>query len=284
MAKPSAAAPKPVPATAAKTSAKTPAPPARQKPAAAKAAGAKATPPANIPPPAKGSLLNVKTVGGGLAALALVGVAGFVLLRRRAGFEVMDASDFDSDPLAADNPFAELGDDLAGGGGTQSDLANAGASSFALDQSSESEAEAATSLQKDLFDAAATQTDTGASPQESDAAGETMDTLSEMPTTPMMDGAAAMPAAGAANADVMNMLREFESRISSLESRLGEVTESKERLERQVAAQTEELRVQRAAIARTQRAVRNLNRPEDEAPTEPALRDPSRPGGPRTDG
>ena len=39
--------------------------------------------------------------------------------------------------------------------------------------------------------------------------------------------------------------------------------------------QTEELRVQRAAIARTQRAVRNMTRPEDEGPTEPALRDPS---------
>ena len=48
-----------------------------------------------------------------------------------------------------------------------------------------------------------------------------------------------------------------------------------------VAAQTEELRVQRAAIARTQRAVRNLARPEDEVgadePTEPALRDPNQP-------
>jgi len=53
-----------------------------------------------------------------------------------------------------------------------------------------------------------------------------------------------------------------------------EVVDARERLERQVAAQTEELRVQRAAIARTQRAVRNLNRTDEEGPTEPALRDP----------
>ena len=73
------------------------------------------------------------------------------------------------------------------------------------------------------------------------------------------------------------MMQEFERRMSAMESRLDEVSEAKERLERQVAAQTEELRVQRAAIARTQRALRNLHRPDDESPTEPALRDPSGP-------
>ena len=67
-----------------------------------------------------------------------------------------------------------------------------------------------------------------------------------------------------------------EQRMANLEARLDEVTEAKERLERQVDAQTEELRVQRAAIARTQRALRNLSRPEEEAPTEPTLRDPNR--------
>ena len=66
----------------------------------------------------------------------------------------------------------------------------------------------------------------------------------------------------------------FEVRVAELEARLEEARDARERLERQVAAQTEELRVQRAAIARTQRAVRNLNRNGEEAPTEPALRDP----------
>jgi septal ring factor EnvC (AmiA/AmiB activator) len=73
----------------------------------------------------------------------------------------------------------------------------------------------------------------------------------------------------------MRIIRELESRIASLEGRLDEVVDARERLERQVAAQTEELRVQRAAIARTQRALRNMTRPEDDGPTEPALRDPN---------
>ncbi len=64
---------------------------------------------------------------------------------------------------------------------------------------------------------------------------------------------------------------ELEQRISGLERRLEEVLDAKDRLERHVAAQTEELRVQRAAIARTQRVLRNLTRPDD-APTEPALK------------
>jgi septal ring factor EnvC (AmiA/AmiB activator) len=91
-----------------------------------------------------------------------------------------------------------------------------------------------------------------------------------------VDAMPPIPGAGAGDgADTMRMLREFEQRMATLESRLDEVTEAKERLERQVAAQTEELRVQRAAIARTQRALRNLSRPDDESPTEPALRDPN---------
>ena len=40
-----------------------------------------------------------------------------------------------------------------------------------------------------------------------------------------------------------------------------------------VAAQSEELRVQRAAIARTQRALRTMSRGDEEKATEPALRD-----------
>jgi hypothetical protein len=64
---------------------------------------------------------------------------------------------------------------------------------------------------------------------------------------------------------------EFERRLARLDERVEELGEVKERLERQVAAQTEELRVQRAAIARTQRILRDLTRPEEEA-TEPALK------------
>jgi hypothetical protein len=67
----------------------------------------------------------------------------------------------------------------------------------------------------------------------------------------------------------------MERRMAHLESRLDESVAARERLERQVAAQSEELRVQRAAIARTQRALRGLSRSDEEQATEPALRDPS---------
>jgi hypothetical protein len=79
-------------------------------------------------------------------------------------------------------------------------------------------------------------------------------------------GAAGAPPAGG---DVMRVVEELERRMGQMETRLEEVMDAKERLERQVSAQTEELRVQRAAIARTQRVLRNVSRPEDEA-TEPA--------------
>jgi hypothetical protein len=77
----------------------------------------------------------------------------------------------------------------------------------------------------------------------------------------------ALPTAGSGSVE------ELEQRLLGLERRLEEVLDAKDRLERHVAAQTEELRVQRAAIARTQRVLRNLTRPDD-APTEPALKTP----------
>lgn len=77
------------------------------------------------------------------------------------------------------------------------------------------------------------------------------------------------PAPTVAGGDVMRIVEEMEKRLTHLETRLEEVVDAKERLERQVSAQTEELRVQRAAIARTQRVLRSVSRPEDEA-TEPA--------------
>ena len=60
--------------------------------------------------------------------------------------------------------------------------------------------------------------------------------------------------------------------MALLEQRLEEVIDAKDRLERQVSAQTEELRVQRAAIARTQRVLRTVVRPEDDQPSEPVLK------------
>jgi len=69
------------------------------------------------------------------------------------------------------------------------------------------------------------------------------------------------------------LLREVEQRLAQIEQRLARDADARERLERQVVAQTEELRVQRAAIARTQRVLRTLSRPEDLA-TEPVIKSP----------
>jgi len=79
------------------------------------------------------------------------------------------------------------------------------------------------------------------------------------------------------DSDLSQLVHELASRIANLEARLDEANDSRERLERQVAAQSEELRVQRAAIARTQRAIRSLSRSEEDQATEPALREPSQP-------
>jgi len=105
-----------------------------------------------------------------------------------------------------------------------------------------------------------------------------MDTEMDLPvdrhTSPpaaRMGGSAAP--SSAPSPDITRMLQEFERRIATLEARLDESNEAREKLERQVAAQSEELRVQRAAIARTQRALRTMTRGDEDKATEPALRD-----------
>ena len=65
--------------------------------------------------------------------------------------------------------------------------------------------------------------------------------------------------------DLARVLKEIESRLSALEGQFSEFAEWKASVEARTTAQTEELRVQRAAIARTQRAVRQLSRPQEVA-------------------
>ncbi len=66
------------------------------------------------------------------------------------------------------------------------------------------------------------------------------------------------------------VIEELERRIERLEARLSDTLDARERLERQMAAHTEELRVQRAAIARTQRALRAaVKTPESSAEMAP---------------
>lgn len=83
---------------------------------------------------------------------------------------------------------------------------------------------------------------------------------------------AAPPPVMAGDSDLASLVQDLISRVGSLEGRLEEANDARERLERQVAAQSEELRVQRAAIARTQRALRSLSRTEEDQATEPALK------------
>ena len=103
------------------------------------------------------------------------------------------------------------------------------------------------------------------------------DLMSDLPTDPEAGMIVTPPPAVGAEemgGEVARMMEGMERRMSQLEARLDEATEAREKLERQVAAQAEELRVQRAAIARTQRALRGMNRSAaPETPSEPVLRD-----------
>ena len=131
---------------------------------------------------------------------------------------------------------------------------------------------AASEAEDSLFDEA------GEKPGEPESPVEVaMDTEMDLPVDRRMTQPAARMGGSAApsapSPDIARMLQEFERRIATLEARLDESNEAREKLERQVAAQSEELRVQRAAIARTQRALRTMTRGDEDKATEPALRD-----------
>jgi hypothetical protein len=120
--------------------------------------------------------------------------------------------------------------------------------------------------------------DAGLTPGEPDAKQGDAPMTEEMdfPVDRRMNPPAPPPRMGGSAApspDLMRMFQDFERRIATLEARLDESNEAREKLERQVAAQSEELRVQRAAIARTQRALRTMTRGEEDKATEPALRE-----------
>jgi hypothetical protein len=100
------------------------------------------------------------------------------------------------------------------------------------------------------------------------SAGETLATpppepsLAPEPAQAPFPGIAAAPAA-APDTAAERTLSEIERRLRHIETRIEEMADSRERLDRQLAAHTEELRVQRSAIARAQRVLRNLTRPDD---------------------
>ena len=99
------------------------------------------------------------------------------------------------------------------------------------------------------------------------ASGESLFDVEADALGPLPKDDDALPRVRAASADSGD---ETERRIAHLERRIEELVDARERLERQVAAQTEELRVQRAAIARTQRVLRSVApRTEEEPSSEP---------------
>jgi len=225
-----------------------------------------------------GGLMKWALAGLGLAVVAFGGLV--VARRRRAA-----AGGFDADEAEAASPFADADTD------TESDEAEA----------EEEDEEAAAASSSNPFAGLSSGDSFGAStgraavappraadkqdrkPSESvlfdDAEEKTMEGMEVVSRSQAGESlGGGMPMMGGASDELTQMFREMQRRVAALEGRIDELVDARDRLERQVAAQTEELRVQRAAIARTQRAVRNLARPEDagdDEPTEPALRDPN---------
>ena len=210
-----------------------------------------------------GGLMTWTLAGLGLAVAAF---GGLVVARRRraAGDDSAEeevASPFDDQAEAkpstseSSNPFAEL----TGGSASLASSMTKGAVS-ALRPADKQEKKPTESM---VFDDAEERTMEG------------MEVISRAQVNESLAGA--MPMMGAGSDELTQMFREMQRRVAALEGRIDELVDARDRLERQVAAQTEELRVQRAAIARTQRAVRNLARDDagDDEPTEPALREPN---------
>jgi len=197
-----------------------------------------------------------------IAGVALIGLL-FVLGRRRKG----DDDDENLSPLDA----AEDGRDAdAGLGGlfdgndveqTGQEVVDADAPAPFVGESPTSDIEPEAIIVSDDAD------DTNDSTSEETTMDEGFDYPAISPTSSGDTPLSAPSDFG--NSEVSKVVEEFERRIAHLESRLEEVFDAKDRLERQVAAQTEELRVQRAAIARTQRVLRTIARPEDDEPSEP---------------
>ncbi len=203
---------------------------------------------------------------GGIMTWALAAI-GFVVLLLGGALVMRNRNrsdeDSDLDGTAADNPFSEAdsGADQMNQSGTQGAALS--------DASSGPEDATIATGSKDLEE----------KESESvvfDSEEEAMEVISR---DAVNESLGMPPEMGALPAEFQQMIRDMNGRVQALEGRIDELVDSRDRLERQVAAQTEELRVQRAAIARTQRAVRNLARPEDEEQeaTEPALRDPNQP-------
>ena len=277
--------PPPAPAAAPIAKSAPPAAPiAKPAPPAAKPSVARTTP-APAPAPAKADgggvfdLLSNPMVLAGVAAVVLLGF--FLAMRRRRGDE-------DEDPLytvmSADDASATASDVV---GDRQPVLSVSPAWDADAFEASEPALRDGP-RQLALGQVPVAQVEAASEPEpvaepESFSAPDESDAESIFASEPQPEPASAFVAAGepvavpvmaAAPVAAAPVSAEMERRLADLERRLEQLTEARERLERQVAAQTEELRVQRAAIARTQRVVRSIAKTEDVA-TEPVPRAPT---------
>jgi hypothetical protein len=235
-------------------------------------------------PKSSGLPFDMLTMAGIAVAVLVVLVVALRLFRKRSLPQDLDvttlADAFDDDAAASDR---ETADAEASDGEASERIPSEG---FGFGMSDSTADDGPTPLVEEqntaaysLNEVAANVTEPETGLYDEDSEGEKpmdMETT-DLPTE--RDNFSVPPAAAVMGGDseLSQLVQELASRIANLETRLDEANDSRERLERQVAAQSEELRVQRAAIARTQRALRSLSRSEEDQATEPALREPSQP-------
>jgi hypothetical protein len=225
------------------------------------------------PEPAQGvDFMTWALAGVGLIVLVAGGL--FVMRRRGQGGAEEDSSEFFADvgDASADeqtNPFGSLDAE------TQ-EVPLAGPDAATASPLGEMEEEETTAMSFSVDEEEKEETESAGFGASQETGMDDMEVISREQVNESLGGTMP-PVAGGVPEEFQQMMAEMQRRMEALESRCDELVDARDRLERQVAAQTEELRVQRAAIARTQRAVRNLGRPEEadeQEPTEPALRDP----------
>jgi hypothetical protein len=236
--------------------------------------GAEATIPAPAPEPAAFPTVHAAKAKRGvldwlkdpyiLGGLAIVMAALFVILRRRRPAPKAPAKASEDDASAA-SLFATTASSAAE---TQIIALGESEQTAASEEAGEASAEHASAAPSDegssSFEFEAPDVDPE-KPDVSPALGAPLSTIGAVTSTAAYETKAAIATGGLSMA-------ELDRRLALLEQRLEEVIDAKDRLERQVSAQTEELRVQRAAIARTQRVLRTVVRPEDDQPSEPVLK------------
>jgi len=228
-------------------------------------------------PAGSGLPFDMLTLAGIAAAVLIVVVFVAVrLFRRRSLPQDLDvttlADAFDDDAAASDDETSEseASERIPSEGFAMDDSASDGGPAPLVEEQNT----AAYSLSE--VAANVTEPETGLYDEDSEGEKPMDMETTDLPTD--RDKFSVPPAAMmGGDSDLSQLVHELASRIANLEARLDEANDSRERLERQVAAQSEELRVQRAAIARTQRAIRSLSRSEEDQATEPALREPSQP-------